>query len=80
MKRPIAKTVLPPVEAAAARIGLNIRQARDARDWTMQEAAERALISLATYKRLDACDPSVSSGILLQVFFQHPRAIGADEL
>lgn len=36
----------------------------------MAEAADRSLMSLATYKRIEAGDPAVASGFLLQVLFQ----------
>lgn len=70
MRKMISASVFAPVQNASLTLGRSIRAARQARGWTMVEAADRALISLATYKRIEAGDPSVASGLLLQVLFQ----------
>jgi len=70
MRKMISASVFAPVQNASQTLGQHIRAARQARGWTMAEAADRALISLATYKRIEAGDPAVASGLLLQVIFQ----------
>lgn len=70
MRREISAAVFTSVQTAASTLGLHIRAARQARGWTMAEAAERSVMSLATYKRIEAGDPAVASGFVLQVLFQ----------
>ena len=70
MRKEISASVFAAVHGASHTLGQHIRAARQSRGWTMAEAAERSLISLATYKRIEAGDPAVASGLLLQVLFQ----------
>jgi transcriptional regulator with XRE-family HTH domain len=70
MRKQISATVFTSVQTAASTLGQHLRAARQARGWTMAETAERSLMSLATYKRIEAGDPAVASGFILQVLFQ----------
>lgn len=70
MRKTISASVFVPVQKASLLLGQHIRAARQSRSWTMAEAADRSVMSLATYKRIEAGDPSVASGFLLQVLFQ----------
>lgn len=70
MKRVVGASVFSNVTQASMDMGRNIRAARQARGWTMAATAERSLISLATYKKIEAGDPSVAFGFWLQTFFQ----------
>lgn len=70
MRKMISASVFVPVQNASLTLGQHIRAARQSRGWTMAETADRSLMSLATYKRIEAGDPSVASGFLLQVLFQ----------
>lgn len=70
MKRVVGASVFPAVSQTSIVMGAHIRAARQARGWTMAEMAERSLVSLATYKKMEAGDPSVAFGFWLQVLFQ----------
>jgi len=70
MKRIVSASVYNSTAQAAQIMGQNIRAARQARGWTMAEAAERSVISLNTYKKIEAGDPSVAFGFWLQTFYQ----------
>lgn len=70
MKRVVGASVFTNVNQASMEMGRNIRAARQARGWTMAATAERSLISLATYKKIEAGDPSVAFGFWLQTLFQ----------
>ncbi|HEY6456805.1 MAG TPA: helix-turn-helix domain-containing protein [Steroidobacteraceae bacterium] len=52
----------------ASHLGALVRQSRLARQWTLDELAERARVSTATLKRLEAGAPSASLGVCLSVF------------
>ncbi|PHV11447.1 helix-turn-helix domain-containing protein [Chitinimonas sp. BJB300] len=60
MKKSISASLLPSVESPLRELGQHIRTARQSRGWTVAEAAARMVISPATYKRIEAGDPSVS--------------------
>ncbi|MBS1209696.1 MAG: transcriptional regulator, family [Proteobacteria bacterium] len=51
-------------------LGRNLRAARQARGWTIAEAAARSLVSPATYKRLEAGEPSVAIGTWITALAQ----------
>lgn len=58
-----ARAALPPLLVEPLRaLGRNLRAARQARGWTIAEAAARCLVSPATYKRMEAGEPSVAIG------------------
>lgn len=65
MKRKLTVKVGPRAAQAMMRLGEHIRTARLARKMTQAELAERAGMGLATYKRLEKGDPSVSSAHVL---------------
>ena len=52
---------------AAELLGLQVRQARIERRWTVRELAERAGISTSTLRRVEAGDPTVSMGVAFDV-------------
>ncbi|KAF0811375.1 hypothetical protein IGB42_04141 [Andreprevotia sp. IGB-42] len=60
MKKSTTASLLPSVAAPLLALGQHIRSARQARGWTIAEAAARVVVSTATYKRIEAGDPSVS--------------------
>lgn len=62
MKKSVQASLLPSVESPLRELGQYVRTARQARGWTIAEAAARIVISPATYKRIEAGDPSVSMG------------------
>lgn len=68
MRRKEADFATPAALATAAHLGQLVRQARLARSWTQRGLAERARISLATLKRLEAGAVEVSLGGWLSVF------------
>lgn len=70
MRKIIGASVFPAVVDASQALGQAIRRARQARRWTMADMAERALVSLSTYKKIEAGDPSVAYGLWLQVVYQ----------
>lgn len=70
MKSTITASLFAAVPEATRKMGQYIRSARQARGWTMAETAERCLMSLSTYKRIEVGDPSVASGFWLQTLFQ----------
>ncbi len=71
MKKNTEASLLPSVGNPLKEFGLHIRAARQARSWTIAEAAARAVISPTTYKRIEAGDASVSmaswAGVLHQM-------------
>lgn len=70
MKKTSAASLLPSAQVPLHALGQHIRAARQARGWTIAETAARAVMSPATYKRIEAGDPSVSmtswANVLLQ--------------
>jgi DNA-binding XRE family transcriptional regulator len=58
------------VRQAAAKMGENLRSARQARSWTQDYAAWRASVSLPTYKRMEAGDPAVGLEFWLRAWLQ----------
>lgn len=62
MKSITPAAALPSFEAPLHAFGSNLRKARQARGWTMAEAAERIMVSLNTYKRMESGDPKVAFG------------------
>jgi len=60
MKKSSQASLLPSVEAPLRELGQHLRAARQARGWTIVETAARVVVSPATYKRIEAGDPSVS--------------------
>ncbi|GAB4062514.1 helix-turn-helix transcriptional regulator [Uliginosibacterium sediminicola] len=66
-----ASAALPSLLVAPLHtLGGNLRAARQARGWTIAEAAARSLVSPATYKRLEAGEPSVALGTWITVLHQ----------
>lgn len=68
MKRSALDFASPSAHAVASHLGALVRQNRLARHWTLEELAERARISTATLKRLEAGAASASLGVWLAVF------------
>lgn len=62
MKKDANASLLPAVVPQLELLGRSIRAARQARAWTVAEAAARVVTSPATYKRIEAGDPSVAMG------------------
>lgn len=62
MKVVTPAVAFPSLQATLRELGSNLRKARQARGWTMAEAAERVMVSLNTYKRLESGDPKVAFG------------------
>lgn len=60
MKKSSHASLLPSVATPLRELGQHVRAARQARGWTIAEAAARVVVSPATYKRIEAGDPSVS--------------------
>lgn len=56
------------VLAASAKLGQDLRAARQARRWPQRDTAHRAGMSLATYKRLEAGDAAVGLRFWLQAW------------
>lgn len=56
------------VLAASAKLGQDLRAARQARRWPQRDTAQRAGMSLATYKRLEAGDAAVGLRFWLQAW------------
>ena len=71
MKKTTGNSLLPSAERPLKELGLHIRAARQARGWTIAEAAVRAVMSPTTYKRIEAGDASVGmaswAGVLQQM-------------
>lgn len=57
----------PAARAAAKHLGLLVRQARLARRWSLVELSERARVSLATMKRVEAGSLAASLGTWLSL-------------
>ena len=62
MKVVTPAVAFPSLQATLGELGSNLRKARQARGWTMAEAAERAMVSLNTYKRMESGDAKVAFG------------------
>lgn len=62
MKKDAGSALPPPLVEPLRSLGRNLRAARQARGWTIAEAAARSLVSPATYKRMEAGEPSVAIG------------------
>lgn len=60
MKKSTEASLLPSAGNPLKELGRHIRAARQARGWTIAEAAARTVISPTTYKRIEAGDASVS--------------------
>ena len=74
----------PRVAQASARLGENLRLARQRRRLTMQMVAERAGISRVTLSKIEHGDPSVTLGAYASVLFvlgleQQLEALAADD-
>lgn len=67
MRRQEVAFATPPVDKAGRHLGALVRQARLARRWTLAELAERARVSPATLKRIEAGSLSASLGAWLAV-------------
>lgn len=66
-----ARAALPPALIESLRtLGSHLRTARQARGWTIAEAAARSLASAATYKRLESGEPSVAIGTWITALAQ----------
>lgn len=70
MRKTSSASLLPSVESPLRELGQYIRAARQARGWTIAETAARGVMSPATYKRIEAGDPSVSMTSWANVLFQ----------
>ena len=70
MKKDVAASLLPSVQPPLVTLGQHIRHARQSRGWTVAEAAARIVVAPATYKRIEAGDPSVSVGSWATALFQ----------
>lgn len=67
MRRKESAFAIPAVVATTRHLGTLVRQARLARVWTQAELAERARVSLATLKRIEAGAVEASLGSWLSV-------------
>lgn len=65
MKREITLSI--DAGDALKRLGENLAQARDARGWSQDEAATRALMSRTTYRAIELGSSSVAIGHYLSV-------------
>lgn len=70
MKKEINASVLPAALPPLVLLGQSIRAARQARGWTVAEAAARVVTSPATYKRIEAGDPAVGMGFWANALLQ----------
>ena len=70
MKKDTAASLLPSVQLPLVTLGQHIKHARQSRGWTVAEAAARIVVAPATYKRIEAGDPSVSVGSWATALFQ----------
>lgn len=70
MKKDAKAALLPALAPPLRQLGRNLRIARQDRGWTVVEAAARAVVSPATYKRMEAGDPSVAMGAWAAALFQ----------
>jgi transcriptional regulator with XRE-family HTH domain len=68
MKRQALNSISPGAQSVATHLGSMVRQSRLARQWTLAELAERARVSTATLKRLEAGSSSTSLEVWLAVF------------
>lgn len=68
MKRRTDSFTSPPAKEVSRHLGALVRQGRLARQWTIDELAERARIGTATLKRIEKGAPSVTLGVWLSVF------------
>ncbi|HET7769484.1 MAG TPA: helix-turn-helix transcriptional regulator, partial [Chloroflexota bacterium] len=69
MPRAIRFRLSPRVAEGLARLGENVRQARQRRRLTMQMVAERAGITRVTLSKIEHGDPSVTLGACASVLF-----------
>ena len=70
MKKSVNNSILPSLEIPLQEMGKHVRAARQARNWTIAEAAARIGVSTATYKRIEAGDPAVAFGSWMTTFMQ----------
>lgn len=70
MKKDIRAALLPSLEQPLMQMGKHVRAARQARNWTIAEAAARIGVSSATYKRIEAGDSAVAFGSWMTAFMQ----------
>lgn len=70
MKKDISASILPSLDQPLTQMGKHVRAARQARSWTIAEAAIRIGVSTATYKRIEAGDPAVAFGSWMTAFLQ----------
>jgi transcriptional regulator with XRE-family HTH domain len=68
MKRRATTFTSPAAQETARHLGTLVRQARLARQWTIEELAERARIGTATLKRVEKGAPSATLGVWLSLF------------
>lgn len=59
----------PSARVALARLGRDLRLARERRGWSLREAAARLLVTVPTLRRLEAGHPGVSLGVVAQGLF-----------
>lgn len=48
-------------------LAANLKEARRARGWTLQEAAQRALLSVNAYRKAEAGNPGTALGVYLAI-------------
>jgi transcriptional regulator with XRE-family HTH domain len=65
MKR--ARTYSPNAQRAAELLGAQVRVARRERQWSMQDLAERAGVTVPTLRKVERGELSVSLGVALDV-------------
>ena len=70
MKKSVNNSILPSLEIPLQEMGKHVRAARQARNWTIADAAARIGVSTATYKRIEAGDPAVAFGSWMTSFMQ----------
>ncbi|MDL5034417.1 helix-turn-helix transcriptional regulator [Pelomonas sp. APW6] len=59
-----------PAAPAAATIGRGLRQARQRRRESQEEAARRVGVAVSTWRRMEAGDPTVAWGVMLNALTQ----------
>lgn len=64
----IDEITVEQVWSSSAKLGQDLRAARQARRWPQRDTAKRAGMSLATYKRLEAGDAAVGLRFWLQAW------------
>src|ERR1700712_3469659 len=81
-----SRTFSRAAHSAAELLGLQVRQARIERKWSVTELAERAGVSRLTLRKVETGDPTVAIGIAFDVanlvgvslFYEEPGRLGTE--